>query len=75
MDDSYPSSDYNAGFILREPYGKGFRAMEIKFGKPCGWGQWRRALWGTDIWIGPLPFLKTSVTVNMLAWIVALVAT
>ena len=31
--------------------------------RPAGWRNWLRMAWGTDIWVGPVPLIKTEVAV------------
>lgn len=55
-----------AGEIFHyEPYPRGHKSMQFRvMPRPHGWKQWRRALWGADVFFGPVPFFKSTVFVN-----------
>lgn len=62
--------DEETGFYaVCNPYPKGWKAFAMKLGTPKGLSQWINAIWGLDIFIHKVPFLKTTVLVNILVWI------
>lgn len=57
---------HKEGFVnFVQPYPKGWKALHIKIPKPSSSRAWMRAVWGTDIWVGPVPLVKLSVALNL----------
>lgn len=52
---------------------RGWKLMSITRGsiRPQGLREWAAMIWGWDIWLGPIPFLKTSILINAIAVIVS----
>ncbi len=49
---------------------KGFRLMQLTLGKrPMTRRGWINLIMGFDIWLGPLPFLRTVVIANLIMWV------
>lgn len=44
---------------------KGWRGASLR-------NKWR-AFWGCDIWLGPVPFMRTLVLVNLIVWVLLFV--
>lgn len=56
-------------FEVAPQYSKGWKAIHFKIGRPRGLKQWTNAIWGLDIFIHKVPFLKVSVLANIIYWI------
>ena len=55
-------------------FSEGWKALQFSYGvKPEGISQWVNYLWGTDIWLGKIPFMKTVVLINVLVWLLFLI--
>jgi len=53
-----------------EPYPRGWKLMRLTlWERPKGTRQWTTVLWGFDIFLWRLPFLKTILAINVLVWI------
>ncbi len=53
-----------------EIYGKEWKLMQLSFGeKPMTFMGWINLIKGFDIWIGPIPLLKTIIITNLIMWI------
>lgn len=50
-------------------YYRGYKTLELKFSHPRQLKEWIYAIWGMDIFFGPVPFLKTIVLANLLVWV------
>lgn len=63
-------TEHRATVTEIEFYPRGWRLLLLTLGtKPRGPGQWLRFLWGFDIWVGPLPLLRTLVVLDaVLVW-------
>ena len=56
---------------IGSPYPKSWKIIEIKVGnKPKGIREWFAVIWGTDIFVNGVPFMKTLVAINILVWII-----
>ncbi len=50
-------------------YPKGWKLLELKV-KPKGFKQWVNVIYGLDIFINKVPFLKMIVLANIIYWII-----
>jgi hypothetical protein len=58
---------------IYQPYGPGWRLMQIStMDHPKNLAEWRRFLWGYDIFCGSVPFLKSLVAANVIVWLLML---
>ena len=56
--------------LFNNNFPKGFKVIEIKLTAiPKGFKQWFNAIYGLDIFINKVPFLKMIVLVNVIYWI------
>ena len=54
-----------------ENFPKGWRLMQLALQeRPKGIRQWITTLWGFDIFLWSVPFLKTVLAANVLVWII-----
>lgn len=44
-------------------------ALKITLEAPVKDIGWLRTLYGFDIWVGPIPIIRTMIAANILAWI------
>ena len=55
---------------IRSSYPDGWKVIEIKVtGRPKGIREWFNFIWGLDIFVNGVPFMKTLVALNILVWI------
>lgn len=47
---------------------RGYKAISFRFARPSQLKEWVYAIWGMDIFFGPVPFLKAMVFANLLIW-------
>ncbi len=50
-------------------YPKGWKAFELRLGRPKGVKQWLNAIWGLDIFIHKVPFLKVIALCHVIYWL------
>lgn len=50
------------------PYYRRWKAIALLPPTPRGFCEWCWAIWGWDIFFGPVPFLKTIVAANVVVW-------
>lgn len=55
--------------FLQEDFPRGYKVLQFRLGRPKGFRQWTRAIWGCDVWLGPIPFMKTTVFSNVAFWV------
>ena len=57
---------------ISSSYPKSWRLFQMNLGepRPKGFIEWSRFLWGFDIWLGNVPFLKVMVLANILVWLI-----
>jgi hypothetical protein len=51
-------------------YQKGWKALQLKIVNPKGLKQWLNAIYGLDIFIHKVPFLKIVALCNIIYWII-----
>lgn len=70
----WSEADETRATVIARPFRPGWKLMQIfQPARPKGFKEWVRFLWGFDIFVGPVPFLKMIVGANAVVWLLAYV--